>query len=124
MTDLTEMVEWLRREIESEKLAAEKATPGPWRWSDLSGQVREDSQFGRAVTTAARTVADLVHIATHDPRDTIARCGAELAIIDAHYPIDPCDAHDASLNTIACPTLEHLAHGRRHRPGWKEGWAS
>ena len=36
---------------------------------------------------------------------------------------DPCDAHNASLESIPCPTLEHLAAVWSDHPGYRQEWA-
>ncbi|RSN12826.1 hypothetical protein DMB42_11655 [Nonomuraea sp. WAC 01424] len=87
---------------------------------------------------------DLDHIQRHDPRDTIARCEAELKILDIHKPVDGygrveyrelkdpgkvcevcCFDWDGPLiGKFPCDTLIALAAGRRHRPGFNPEWVS
>lgn len=90
------------------------------------------------------------HIAANDPQDTIARCEAELAILDAHYIIwrhDRSEAYEEfSVVSIGaanqdhgcvtchyygqggvkgfgyCRTVRHLAYGYRHWSGYRETW--
>ena len=71
------LVPWLRAQVEADKAAASAAgrrirvhQPEPWYEAD-------DNRF--------EWPEDAAHIAIHDPRDTIARCEAELAVLDAHY---------------------------------------
>ncbi|MGW4663201.1 DUF6221 family protein [Streptosporangium sandarakinum] len=69
---------------------------------------------------------DLIHIALHDPRDTIARCEAELYILDCHEGSHECASPDDNCLWIemgACPTVRAMAWARRHRPGYKPEWA-
>lgn len=84
--------------------------------------------------------------------DTIARCEAELAILDEHAIIErkvgwletdedqqidisdhlpvcrvcvPKNTHfetRADVPTGSCRTVRLLAYGYRHRPGWREEW--
>lgn len=82
------------------------------------GQVRADD------------IAD--HVAANDPRDTIARCDSELAILDmaereiAAAPEGSWD-WDSADEVSRASTLEDvvrlLAQGYRHRPGYRaEDW--
>lgn len=149
MTDLTEMVEWLRREVKSDKAAAfacmSKANPGEGHWTFAGMQVRDDRGHLVVQHTWPNEGA---HIATHDPRDTIARCEAELAIVGKHRPVPcpdgledlivcsycgptgddsgawPVSRDPDYLRTLfwPCDLIKDLAHGYRHRPGWKETW--
>ena len=67
----------------------------------------------------------------NDPRDTIARCEAELAILDEHGGapgIDPGEVccvrcGDYPQEPHPCRTVRLLASGYRHRPGYQEAWA-
>jgi hypothetical protein len=62
------------------------------------------------------------HIARHDPKRVLADVDAKRQIIDEHYPIDPCDAHDANLSTIPCDTLRLLALPYADHPDYREEW--
>lgn len=53
-------------------------TDGVWNCEDPDDDCRELRQPSRAAGE---------HIAANDPRDTIARCEAELAILDEHAPV-------------------------------------
>jgi Family of unknown function (DUF6221) len=65
-------------------------------------------------------------MAPADPRDTISRCEAELAILDEHSPgeIEPeaCRRCKGSL-AVPCRTVRLLGSGYKHRPGWEIRWA-
>jgi hypothetical protein len=76
------------------------------------------------------------HIEANDPRDTIARCEAELAILDEHrvarmtYPdvasfgCIRCHygANGEDYNGGWCTTTRLLASGYRHHDGYAEHW--
>jgi hypothetical protein len=47
---------------------------------------------------------------------------AKRQIIDEHHPIDPCDAHDASLRSVPCDTLLLLALPYADHPDYRETW--
>jgi len=81
---------------------------------------------------------DLKHIALHDPRDTIARCEAELALLDKLMPVlrqlgeiaygegqgaeHPDQPGEYIAEEAAEYLVELLAAGYRHRPGFKAEW--
>jgi hypothetical protein len=78
------------------------------------------------------------HLAANDPRDTIARCESELAILDEHVPYDctwpggsrctVCASSGTYPNGVAimaafpCRTIRLIGHGYRYRPGYLEAW--
>lgn len=140
MTDLTEMVDWLRGVVSGDLQKAKAATSGPW---SVNSENLAETIYGAedvAVVAGSRwggeapvfeSDADALHIATHDPRDTIARCEAELAIIDEHPRTQAGSKLGKECKTCSgdhwgepypCPTLRALAYGYRNRDGWKETW--
>jgi hypothetical protein len=90
--------------------------PGPGEWTVVYDEGSPgDAQFE--------------HIAGNDPRDTIARCESELAVLDAH------DEAWRLLNTPAGQghlqvgraqawrsAVRHIGYAYRHRPGYLEAW--
>ena len=60
----------------------------------------------------------------NDPQDTIARCEAELAILDEHGPWDlDADAYCSACGDVPqvaypCRTVRLLTGGYKHRPGF------
>lgn len=165
-----EMLTWLRATIEGSKAAAEAVrqpdgspTVAPWtsyahppgmgnRYQDrdviLVGAEPERDGESWLVCEAgqwpgARAVAD--HIALQQPQDTIARCEADLLLLDEHH----CKDGDCSSCGRAsweenpgghlrdepemvdvwrpafwpCRTVRTLAFGYRRRPGWNPDWA-
>lgn len=91
-------------------------------WSTLTYRVVASGEF--EVADASVPVAS--HIATHDPARVLAQCAAFRAIVEEHganrYRVDPCDAHDASFQTIPCPTLRALASIWRDHDEFQEAW--
>lgn len=139
MTDLTEMVDWLRGVVNGDLAKAKAATPGPWHWDDtrrgldmgprLVSEVDDDPDgvirgwgSGQELDGEGLVVSpeNQAHIATHDPNDTIARCEQELEIIET------CSfwlhEDDRGVDPCAKAVLEGLAYGYRNRPGWKIAW--
>jgi hypothetical protein len=96
-------------------------------------------EYGNVVVYDEGSPADeeAAHIAANDPRDTIARCEAELAILDEHEPRVGYDQPEGDLTPICvrcaddrmygyaypCRTVRLLLSGYRFCPGWREGWA-
>ena len=119
-----DLLSWLRSTIEGDKAAAEKAQPGPWHIGNAVDPTRPCNVH---TFPGARGVADELlwldaeHVVRHDPRDTIARCEAELALI-ARYegPDEPGTTPD--FWCAMRESIEMLAQGYRHRPGFKPEW--
>lgn len=149
---MDDLITWLRATIESDLAAARAIAGRAWRVDDEScgwffvsqgeGDPLAKSCGCCSVGTLTREQAE--HIMLQQPRDTIARCEAELAILDLHKPKagfeyisrmkeeprDVCeiccfesDWGAAYGREYPCDTIRLLAHGYRHRPGWQEGWA-
>jgi hypothetical protein len=148
MTNLTEMVDWLRSTVRGDLEKARAATPGPW---SVNSKDLAETIYGAdhvAVVAGSRwggeapvfeSDADAIHIATHDPGDTIARCETELAILNEHAPQGRmccriCTAPELEIHgdggavwehtpvANPCRTVQLLGYGYRHRDGWKERW--
>ena len=71
-------------------------------------------------------------IAANDPRSVIARCEAELAILDEHraeagcFPDELCcvTCGDFPQVLFPCRTVRLLAGGYKHRPGFPAAFAA
>lgn len=142
---MSDQIEWLRTQIQDRKAKAEAAEQGPWRihsrhrnvvmGTDLIDSVgvagdREDTPplfTGQTSNRGQRSYKDAEHIVANDPRDTIARCDTDLAILDmaereiAAAPERSWD-WDSADEVSRASTLEDvvrlLAQGYRHRPGY------
>lgn len=128
-----DMLTWLRSQIVTEKEAAEAATKGEWD-SDDGGSIHVGHPTNVIVDWIPST-RDLDHVLRQQPRDTIARCEADLAILDEHEIHDSgftrsctvCfekgkDGDDVPVEA-PCRTVRLLAYGRRRREGWNPEWA-
>jgi hypothetical protein len=63
------------------------------------------------------------HIARHDPARVLAEVAAMRHLVDAHHPIDPCDAHDpVTMESEPCDTLLHLAAVHADHPDYDQEW--
>lgn len=145
---MDDLIAWLRATIVGDRAAAEAAVPGPWityfddTWVGDVGPIPggfpnvgiTDSIPEEAEIGAELHAANTRHIAIHDPQDTIARCEAELAELDAitgmpHHaclidePDDEGTTCSCGRDSLADRLLRIKAHGYRHRSGWQEGWA-
>lgn len=65
------------------------------------------------------------HIIRQDPRNTVARCEAELAILGLHVPLEDTEPPMCviCLEHVDCRTVRLLGSGYRHRPGYDSSWA-
>lgn len=149
-----DLVTWLRAQIEARKALAEAARadmpPGGDRW--VAGEAEHNAGGanvydgeGRSVAVdregegaTSRPIAE--HMATNDPRDTIARCEAELRILDDMVPIlndldDIAESEGQAARRPGRPSeymtggrepsahlLRLLVYGYRHRPRYQEEW--
>lgn len=128
-----ELVTWLRRRIGERRYLAEHAIElgSAAEWTELSTgvlmtvapgapQERWDGIWPLGDSTLTRLME------ANDPRDTIARCDAELAILDLHASNDfekyPECAHCAAEH-FPCRTVRLLGSGYQHEPGYRQEWA-
>jgi Family of unknown function (DUF6221) len=166
-------VAWLRKQVEARLALAREASPktdGHW-WRRTSAvytdgtresvgplysgdpDLDDDGEISQGdyivvYDEGAPSDAQFDHMAASDPRDAIARCEAELAILDEHYilyrsdtsekyeqysiispPFPPMDCgcvtcHYASQGGVngygICRTVKYVASGYRHKPGYRE----
>jgi hypothetical protein len=91
----------------------------------LKARLDEDEQVAKAASDPGGPhlpAAQLEHARRHDPARVLAEVEAKRRIIDAHHPVDPCDAHDASFETISCDTLLLLALPYADHSDYDEAW--
>jgi hypothetical protein len=157
MSSEEELAAWLRRRIEQRMYLAQHAIElgSAAEWTELSSGVLmtcapDDPQEGwdGVHPLGDSSLARLME--ANDPRDTIARCEAELAILDTHYILWRHDTSEAyeEFSVVAigganqdhgcvtchyysqggvkgygyCRTVRQLGHGYRHWDGYREGW--
>jgi hypothetical protein len=142
---------WLREQVEARKrVAGVKAVQGRWRtdgeeWTAGTGIIDEQ---GRGVAVAVGGyVAD--HVVMNQPGDVLARCEAELGILEAHYILHKDDrdesyeqfcimpysgrfdygcvtCHYRSMGAVGgkgyCFTIRMLGSAYRTWPGYRMEW--
>jgi len=139
----TDMLSWTRQQIETRKALAEAASGESWtarRVMDV-GYMVADEDGGNAVARLWVEMSDLVdgfhsvgvnpldtskHIAFNDPRQLIADCEADLAILDDHDGSHECASVEDNCMWILdgdCPTVRRIASRYRHRAGYLPEWA-
>lgn len=137
MSAVDELIAFLRTQLDEDERVARAANPAPWR--RITGKTWLDSNtiFGGSYMgdqEKLRNVASLEiswlpdenadHITRWDPARVLAEVEAKRRIIALHHPVDPCDAHDATQETIACDTLLALAQPYAGRTAWREEWSA
>ncbi len=140
-------VAWLRTQVEARKAAAKLAARegGTWTQDDPERYPGSIESLGGKVVydEGSPDERQAAHIALNDPQDTIARCEAELAILDLHQPVaeggsgwlecQECGPNNDASGILAipgqgetfwpCATVRLLAGGYRHRPGFPADFA-
>lgn len=142
-------VAWLREQVQARLATAKKAATvagSVWR----AGHFFDEAGISTAgiLSESGSPLADTLtrddeemapHIALNDPADVIARCEAELAILDEHGPAAdyPADYPAKCQRCITgrrgypdewpdddypCRTAHLVASGYRHRPGYGDHW--
>jgi hypothetical protein len=115
-----DLVKFLRARLDEDEQTAREAGNRRWLVQDNMIELwpeREDDGF-----MSWPTRADARHAARHDPARVLAEVEAKRRIIAEHHPVDPCDAHDASFDTIPCDTLLALASVYAEHPDYREEW--
>lgn len=131
MDDLIAFLNRMIDEDEASARACAEVYPAPWDVNDRghTAYVRADEPTFRIVAELEQhdSIHDwlgtrLEHIARHDPARALADVAAKRAIVEAHHPVDPCDAHDAMCHTVPCSTLLALASVYADHPDFKAEW--
>ncbi|MFB4265317.1 DUF6221 family protein [Nonomuraea sp. GTA35] len=115
-----ESITWLRIVIEGDKATAE-AVSGP-DWIAIEAAYAEDFYNEEAAE----------HIRRHGVHDVIARCEAELKLLDLHGPnrygycltCDPDSCGCVGSGDYPCAMVHALLSGFRHREGFKPEWVN
>jgi len=125
-------VAWLRQRIRERMFLAQNTIRlgNAAEWQELSSGVlmtcRPDDPQDRLDGVHPLGDSTLTRLMeANDPQDTIARCEAELGILDLHalWAGEP-SAHPA-MGAAACAVsdaVRHVARGYRHWEGYAEHW--
>ena len=148
-----EFVPWLRQRIRERLYLATHAMElgNAAEWSEMTSGVLvtarpdnpQDDPHDRWDGVHAIGDSSLTRLmAANDPRDTIARCEAELAVLDLHTPVavgswdecGECGPNNQGSELIAvpgdgddffhfpCKTARLISYGYRYRPGYRQEW--
>ena len=132
MSSEEEAVAWLRQRIRERLYLAQHAIElgNAAEWTELTSGV-----LMTIAPDAPQDTWDGVHpmgdssltrlMEANDPQDTIARCEAELAILDEHGGEHMCFENTHDGNTWNwyigdCRVMRHVASGYKHWPGYRE----
>lgn len=133
-------VAWLRQQIKADRAAATEAADGDsgnWFMGDKWNVYRAEDENRydldcpdeqNALVCWGNVKPQSEHIAIHDPRDVLARCDADLAIVDLCARVIREDEGQeywsdgwAGLG-VARVVLGGIAAAYRHRPGYGDHW--
>jgi hypothetical protein len=123
------MLTWLRQQIETRKALAESASPWPWSANAEHDEVlaADGERVADGFALSGNQLRNTVdHIVFNDPRQIIADCEADLAILDDHDGSHECASVEDNCMWILdgdCPTVRRIASRYRHRPGYLPEWA-
>lgn len=144
MSDVDEMVVWLRSTLDDvERVAKAAAKDGAATWlheerGGLSAIVRDGNGDVVVYDEGSPTDNQAAHIALHDPAAVLRRVEADRRILDLHerdytgYAREPggCGVclkweyyTGAEMESWPCPTVRVLASGWSHMPGYRPEWA-
>ena len=116
-----EAAAWLREQVLARRALAEAAIPVHGETWHVEGDLRPFI-YGKNPGRPVGEVTNLrlaTHVAANDPADTIARCEAELGILDL-WDIWKGNGGVELLDDA----VEHLAGGYRHHEGWDAHFGS
>jgi hypothetical protein len=125
-------VAWLRAAILARKAAAEAASGKEWATPTTWTVITRDGNDEHLVRWVAHTEdcgydprPDAANMVLNGPRDTIARCEAELAILDEHVGEHMCfeNTHDGnswSWYKGDCRIIRQVAGAYKHWAGYRE----
>lgn len=142
---MDEAIGWLRQQVTQRLETARKASHGSdGRWVGREqtkygphGHLRDNSGEVVVYDEGSPSDCEFEHIALNDPQDVIARCEAELGILNLHQH-ERLGGRTAQRNDLGCAlcheddgvqwhpgwcdTVKAVASGYRHRDGYTQHW--
>ncbi|MFD9949701.1 DUF6221 family protein [Nonomuraea sp. NPDC059023] len=133
-----ESVAWLRSVITEDMATAKAVDSQVWTAAQAQEewyiQLEQGEAFGGDAEWGDLASEEATLIAIHDPRNTIARCEADLGLLDLHKYGEygecvTCDVGAQSCGCCGwgdfpCDTIKTVMSGYRHRDGFKPEWVS
>jgi Family of unknown function (DUF6221) len=129
-------VAWLREQVQARKARAQVALNDRGEWSVARNADFDYTVFPRRPTTPGDAVADAwrediaVFIAANDPRQIIADCEKDLAILERYRAATEDFTHvtenvwEFSRRETLEGVVELVASGYKYWPGYAEHWGS
>jgi len=146
---MTDLITWLRAQLDVDERVAGSATSGPWTNDD---PLARDGVFAKAIEGCVVdcdyphmgpfAVHNATHIVRWDPARVLAEVEAKRRILDLHQRVDAHAANNPSPSQQPacygcgatfqeeyavpdandCPVARLLALPYAHRPGYQEKW--
>jgi hypothetical protein len=148
---MSDLVTWLKAQLQAEERAARFATRGGDRWSYIAGPYGPQVNLGDGVLWAREDVnvqvwqcddeadgcpeearamaAEGKHVALHDPTRVLAEVAAKRAILDRHdrawanVRAHPEDMASKGADLTMVAVVKALAAPYADKPGYLEEWA-
>lgn len=123
-----DLAEWLRRRIEERRYLAQHAVElgNNAEWTEQSSGVlffAEPTETDAWHGTWALGDSSVTRLAeANDPRDTIARCGTELGILDQHVHVPTRTGAYGTPFTFGCQTCHEMSDPDGNSDVRADGW--
>jgi hypothetical protein len=118
---MSDLVEFLKARLGEDEQAARRAGETFRQIGETGVIVATEGDRAEECASANWTGA-AEHIVRHDPARVLREVEMKRRIIDEHHPVDPCDAHDAELESIPCDTLLLLALPYADHEEFQDEW--
>jgi hypothetical protein len=141
---VTDLVQWLRTQLDEDERIARRATKGPWlvdcethAEAIIAGDGTSVIAGGRwgGEASAFESTEDALHIAEHDPARVLREVEAKRGLLALHSPSEfgpwvgddddqepACGVCGNLTVRFPCKTLRLLASMYDDRPGYQEAW--
>jgi hypothetical protein len=129
---VSDLITWLRAQLDEDEQVASAASPGPWRSNAEHDEIHavDGITVAEGFALSGRQLrATVDHIVRWDPARALAEVDAKRRILDLlaetlngaseYFTVESCDEVDAIL---AERTMRLLALPYAERPGYREEW--